>query len=200
MKHERGRGLRGALLAAAAGTFVFSGATAAQSADAAATPGADLRRQLGELAANPTSVSELVATGRTALKVGDDQGALGFFTRASQLAPQDARVKAGLAAANARTGRPETALMLFSEALAAGAPLGEIAAERGLAYDLLGQPARAQQDYLTSLKLKEDPEVRRRLALSLAISGQREAALRLGACTGEEFDAWVRPVEMLRPR
>ena len=28
----------------------------------------------------------------------------------------------------------------------------------------------------------------------------REAALRLGACTGEEFDAWVRPAEMLRPR
>jgi hypothetical protein len=93
--------------------------------------------------------------------------------------PQDARVKVGLAAANARTGRPETALMLFSEALAAGAPEVEIAAERGLAYDLLGQPARAQQDYLASLKLREDPEVRRRLALSLAISGQREAALRL---------------------
>jgi Flp pilus assembly protein TadD len=167
------------LLAAVAGTFVFSGAAAAQSADAAATPGADLRRQLGELAANPTSVSELVETGRTALALGDSEGALGFFTRASQLAPQDARVKAGLAAANARTGRPETALMLFSEALAAGAPEAEIAAERGLAYDLLGQPARAQQDYLASLKLREDPEVRRRLALSLAISGQREAALRL---------------------
>ena len=146
MKHDRGWGLRGALIAAVAGTFVFSGAAAAQTEDAAATPGADLRRQLGELAANPTSVSELVETGRTALNLGDAEGALSFFTRASQLAPQDARVKAGLAAANARTGRPETALMLFSEALAAGAPEAEIAAERGLAYDLLGQPARAQQD------------------------------------------------------
>jgi Flp pilus assembly protein TadD len=138
-----------------------------------------LRRQLGELAANPSSVSELIETGRTALRVGDGEAALGFFTRASQLAPEDARVKAGLAAANARTGRPQTALLLFSEALAAGASEADIAAERGLAFDLIGQSARAQQDYLTSLKQREDPEVRRRLALSLAISGQREAALRL---------------------
>jgi len=179
MKQERGRGLRGALLAAAAGSFAFAGAASAQSAGAAATPGADLRRQLSELAANPQSVSELINTGRAALAVGDGEGALGFFTRASQLAPNDARVKAGLAAANARTGRPETALMLFGEAMAVGAPMAEIAAERGLAYDLLGQPARAQQDYLASLRHREDPEVRRRLALSLAISGQREAALRL---------------------
>jgi fumarate hydratase class II len=28
----------------------------------------------------------------------------------------------------------------------------------------------------------------------------RDAALRLGACTAEEFDAWVRPETMLRPR
>ncbi len=178
MTHDRGRVIRGALLAAVAGTFAFSGVAAAQTG-AASTPGADLRRQLGELAANPTSVSELIETGRAALAVGDGEAALGFFTRASQLAPQDGRVKAGLAAAHTRTGRPETALVLFTEALAAGAPAAEVAAERGLAYDLLGQPARAQQDYLASLKQREDPEVRRRLALSLAISGQREAALRL---------------------
>jgi hypothetical protein len=63
MKHERGRGLRGALLAAVAGSFACSGVAAAQTAG---EPGADLRRQLGELAANPSSVSELIETGRTA--------------------------------------------------------------------------------------------------------------------------------------
>jgi len=151
----------------------------AQVAAGAETPGAALRRQLVELAANPSSVQELVETGRAALAVGDGEAALGFFMRAGQLAPRDARVKAGLAAAYARTGRPETALVTFAEARSLGAPEAELAGERGLAHDLMGQTARAQQDYMLSLRHREDPEVRRRLALSLAISGQRDAALRL---------------------
>jgi len=157
---------------------VCSTAASAQSAYGE-SPGAALRRQLIELAANPSSVVELVETGRAALAVGDGQAALGFFMRAGQLSPRDYRVKAGLAAAHARTGRPETALVLFSEAASLGASEGELAAERGLAYDLLGQTARAQQDYTLALRHREDAEVRRRLALSLAISGQKDAALRL---------------------
>jgi Flp pilus assembly protein TadD len=179
MKHDRGWGFRGAIVAAALGYFALGTAAQAQTGATGESSGAALRRQLAELAANPTSVSELVETGRAALGVGDGEGALGFFTRASQLAPRDARVTAGLAAANVRTGRPETALLLFAEARSLGAPEAEIAADRGLAYDLLGQTARAQQDYLLSLRHREDAEVRRRLALSLAISGQRDAALRL---------------------
>ena len=178
MKRDRGRGLRGALLAAACGTIAFSGAAAAQTAGTPA-PGADLRQQLSELAANPTSVSALVETGRAALAVGDADAAMGFFTRAAELAPRDVRVKAGLAAATAQAGRPESALVLFSEAVALGAPEAEIAGDRGLAYDLAGQTTRAQQDYTLSLRHRDNPEVRRRLALSLAISGEREAALRL---------------------
>lgn len=179
MKHYRGWGFRGTLVAAAWGIFASGGIAQAQTSAVNTAPGLELRRQLAELAANPTSVSELVETGRAALGVGDPEGALGFFTRAKELAPRDMRVAAGLAAANVRTGRPETALLLFSEAVALGAQEGEIAGDRGLAYDLLGQTARAQQDYLLSLGHREDAEVRRRLALSLAISGQREAALRL---------------------
>ncbi|HEY0115923.1 MAG TPA: hypothetical protein VGB54_09395, partial [Allosphingosinicella sp.] len=165
--------------AAAAIIVVSAGAAHAQTPAGTGSGGVDLRRQLSELAANPTSVQELIGTGRAALAVGDGEAALGFFARANELSPRDPRVKAGLAAANARTGRPETALVLFSEAVALGAPEGEIAGERGLAYDLLGQPARAQQDYVLSLRHRDDPEVRRRMALSLAISGQREPALRL---------------------
>ena len=175
MMHDRGWGIRVALLVAASGTFAFEGAAHAQSAP----NGAALRNQLTQLAANPTSVPELVQTGRAALAVGDGEAALGFFTRANELSARDARVKAGLAAAHARTGRPDTALQLFAEAVSLGAPEAEIAGDRGLAYDLMGQTARAQQDYVTSLRLRDDAEVRRRLAVSLAISGQREAALRL---------------------
>ena len=43
---------------------------------------------------------------------------------------------------------------------------------------MTGDPRRAQQDYALVLRRRDDPEVRRRLALSLAISGQREEALR----------------------
>ena len=139
---------------------MLSGTVHAQVAPSGETPGAALRAQLAQLAANPNSVSELVETGRAALDVGDAEGALGFFTRASELTPNDARVTAGLAAANARTGKPETALVLFSQAQSLGAPEGEIAGDRGLAYDLLGQTARAQQDYLLALRTREDEEVR----------------------------------------
>ncbi len=179
MRHHRGWGFRGALAAAVSASFALAGAAHAQGAAATPAPGADLRQQLADLAANPQSVSQLVATGRAALAMGDGQGALGFFTRADQLAANDARVKAGMAAANVRIGRPETALSLFAEAAAAGAPVNELLGDRGLAYDMIGQTARAQQDYLASLRHRDDAEVRRRLALSLAISGQREAALRL---------------------
>lgn len=177
MKHDRGWGFRGACVAAAWGIFACAGTAQAQGAPGGAAP--DLRQQIAQLAANPTSVTELIETGRAALAVGDAQGALGFFTRASELAPRDARVRAGLASAHARTGRPETALVLFAEAEAGGAPDADLAADRGLAHDLLGNTARAQQDYVLALRHRDDPEVRRRLALSLAISGQREAALRV---------------------
>lgn len=178
MKHYRGWGFRSAIVAAVSGSFALGGAAYAQGAAASPAP-ADLRQQLSDLAANPQSVNQLVATGRAALAMGDGPGALGFFTRAEQLAANDARVKAGMAAANVRIGRPETALTLFAEAVAAGAPVNELLADRGLAYDMIGQTARAQQDYVASLRNRDDAEVRRRLALSLAISGQREAALRV---------------------
>jgi hypothetical protein len=48
---------------------------------------------------------------------------------------------------------------------------------RGLAYDLLGQQAQAQADYRAALSGADGDEARRRLALSLAISGDKAAAL-----------------------
>src|SRR5690606_7606444 len=119
----------------------------AQGQKAAATPapGADLRQQSADLGTNAQGVDQPVASGRAARAMGGGRCPLGFFTRAQQISANDARVKAGMAAANVRIGRPETALTLFAEAVAAGAPANELLADRGLAYDMIGQTARAQQ-------------------------------------------------------
>lgn len=141
--------------------------------------GADLRRSLTTVGSNPNDISALVESGRSALAMGDAQAALTFFSRADEVAPRDARIKAGMASAMTLLGQPRAALTLFAEAQSLGAPDVEIAADRGLAHDLLGDPRAAQRDYALVLRRRDHDETRRRLALSLAISGQREPALRL---------------------
>jgi Flp pilus assembly protein TadD len=138
--------------------------------------GAELRRHLSALNENPRSVSALVGAGRAALEMGDPDAALTFFSRADEVSPRDARVKAGLAAAMTQLEQAPAALNLFAEAVQLGAPEAEIAGDRGLAYDSVGDPARAQRDYALALRNRDDPEIRRRMALSLAISGQTERA------------------------
>lgn len=141
--------------------------------------GAELRRNLTLLAQNPRSVTALNGAGAAALEMGDADAALNFFQRASDADPSSARAKAGMASCLVRLERASEALPLFTEAVRMGAPEVEIAADRGLAWDSLGFPARAQADYTLALRREDDPEVRRRLALSLAISGQRAEALRV---------------------
>ncbi|HEY5713405.1 MAG TPA: SPOR domain-containing protein, partial [Allosphingosinicella sp.] len=141
-------------------------------------PGAELRRSLTALASNPNSVAALTDAGRAALGMGDAGAALNFFARADAIAPREWRVKAGMAAALVRSERAREALPLFAQAVQYGGSEADIAGDRGLAWDSIGDPRRAQQDYTLALRRRDDPEVRRRLALSLAISGQREAALR----------------------
>ncbi|MGQ0588744.1 MAG: tetratricopeptide repeat protein, partial [Sphingosinicella sp.] len=152
----------------------------------------ELRRNLNRVGENPGSASVLIDAGRAALAMGDAQAALTFFSRAEEASPRDARVRAGMAAAMAQLGQPEAALTLFQEALGFGAPEVEIAGDRGLAYDMMGDPARAQRDYALVLRRRDEPEVRRRMALSLAISGQREAALRMieGQLRNNDRAAW----------
>ena len=141
-------------------------------------PGAELRRNLTTLSENPRSVAALTGAGRAALAMGDAEAAYSFFERAQEVEPRSAGAKAGMAAAMVRLGRARDALPLFAEATALGASEAALAADRGLAHDMLGDPRRAQADYTLALRHEEDPELRRRLALSLAISGQRAAALR----------------------
>ena len=65
------------------------------------------------------------------------------------------------------------------------------ACDRGLAYDLLGQQAQAQADYRAALGGRDGDEARRRLALSLAISGDRDGALQTLAPLSAKGDAGV---------
>ncbi|HWT12469.1 MAG TPA: tetratricopeptide repeat protein, partial [Allosphingosinicella sp.] len=141
--------------------------------------GAELRRHLTTLADNPRSLDALIGAGRAANESGDAEAALSFFGRADELSPRNPRIKAGMASALVQMGRAQAALNLFAQAIALGAPEAEIAGDRGLAYDMIGDPRRAQRDYTLALRRRDDAELRRRLALSLAISGQRDAALRM---------------------
>ncbi len=144
---------------------------------AEADPVAALSRYLRMLAANPRDLASLTGAGRAALAVGDANAALGFYARAEEIAPRNGRIKAGLATALVQMEQPRTALKLFDEAVALGVPVGEIASDRGLANDLNGDGRRAQADYTLALRTKEDDETLRRLALSMAISGDRNGAL-----------------------
>ena len=153
-------------------------ASAPQAATPAADPaGSELSRNLTILANNPVSVPALTGAGKAALDLDDPEAALTFFGRAEELSPQDGRIKAGIGSALVMMEQAPTALSFFAQAVSLRVPEAEFAGYRGLAFDLLGDPARAQRDYQLALRRREDPEVRRRLALSIAITGRREAAL-----------------------
>lgn len=141
------------------------------------SPGDALSRNLRSLAENPKSLSALMGAGKAALELGDPQAAITFFGRAEEQAPRDGRIKMWIGASLVQLSQPQGALKFFAEAIAMGAPEAEVAGARGLAYDLLGDPRRAQRDYRMALQSKPSAEVSRHLALSLAISGEREPAL-----------------------
>lgn len=145
----------------------------------AESPAAALSRNLNSLAANPRSLAPLMGAGRAALELGDAQAALTFFGRAQEIAPQDGRIKMWIGSALAHLQQAQGAQKFFAEALSLGVPEADLAGERGLAFDIAGDPRSAQRDYRLSLQRNRDPEITRRLALSLAISGEREPALRL---------------------
>ncbi len=133
----------------------------------------ELGRALERLSRNPNSVDALVAAGNAALAVGDADAAVGFFGRAEERAPQNIEVMLGLASVAVRAGDPLRAIGLFDAAAAAGANMRQVQADRGLAHDLVGDPQRAQALYRGALGDDPKGDARRRLALSLAISGDR---------------------------
>ena len=151
---------------------------AAQEVVAPPTPNADaLADQMRILSTSPRDVPALIAAGELSTKLGDPAAALGFFSRAQIVAPSDPHIAAGRAGALVLLERPGEALRLFDQAERAGLSMAPYLAQRGLAYDLVGQTGYAQRDYRRALLAGPDDETVRRLALSLGISGQREEAM-----------------------
>jgi len=174
------RGVRLGLAVLGAGTMYIAAPAAAQGTGVfTESPNAALSRNLRSLAANPKSVTALMGAGKAALDLGDAQAALTFFARAEEQMPSDGRVKMWIASALVQLQQPHAALKFFRDATDLGVPAAEIARDRGLAHDIAGNPREAQRDYRIALQKGRDDEVTRRLALSLAISGEREPALRL---------------------
>ncbi len=151
-----------------------------------------LSAHLRTLAVSPRNYRALVGAGDAALQVGDPNAALGFFARAEQVDPRSGKAKAGLASALVALEKPSDALPLFAQAVSLGVDEADIAKDRGLAYDLRGDNARAQRDYALALKRGGDDETIRRYALSLGISGKRAEAMALLAPLLQKKDqsAW----------
>ncbi|MGN6375659.1 MAG: SPOR domain-containing protein [Sphingomonas sp.] len=143
------------------------------------TPDADaLAAEMRVLASDPKNVEALTKAGELTLKLGDPTAAANLFARAEKVQPNNPTLKADEAAVLVHMERPGEALRLFGQAEKMGADPQSFAAERGLAYDLLGYQAWAQRDYRLALKADPDnAELMRRYALSLGISGDRKQAL-----------------------
>lgn len=134
----------------------------------------DLSNALSRLAADADNVDAMLDAGEAALALGDIDAAIGFFGRARQNAPENSRISLGMARAYVASRRPVEALRFFAEAEAAGVSNERMAADRGLAFDLVGDGASAQALYRLAMEGGAGSQVARQLALSQAISGDRK--------------------------
>ena len=174
----------GALFACASGLAVVAAAPATAQGSYSPyneTPAAALARYVRALAADPKDFNSLIGAGRAALELGDAQAAAGFFARADEVEPRSPLPQEGMGAVEVANGDAKAALPYFRRAEQLGASQSVIGCDRGLAYDLLGQQAKAQADYRAALSGADADEASRRLALSLAISGDKAGAI--GAIT-----------------
>lgn len=136
-----------------------------------------LNAHLARLAENPRDVTALIGAGEAALALDDARAATGFFARASEIEPNNGRIKAGLGQAMLDMQNPGEAIKLFDQATRLGFPDTRFLSDRGLARDLTGDTAGAQRDYQAALRTTpNDSQLIRRYAVSLGISGQIDAA------------------------
>jgi len=133
--------------------------------------------EMRKLASNPRDVDALIRAGDLSMGLGDLSGAAALFARAEKVNPRDGRIKAGMASILVRSERPGEALRYYAQAESLGLDPRKFAADRALAYDLIGQQDRAQRDYRVALRDAPDDETLRRYALSLGISGKPELAV-----------------------
>lgn len=175
--------LAGAALAMVGMTAILPAASSAQNSTSRAIvqplPSPEVERlnsALRKLARRPRDLEALIEAGNASLRLDDLDAAIGFFGRAEELSSDNPRVKMGQAAVFLRSGRPIEALQLFAEAEQAGASPRDVLADRGLAYDLVGDQTRAQATYRQALRDDPDNAVAiRRMALSQAIVGEQRA-------------------------
>lgn len=170
----------GALLACACGLSCAMAAPAAAQGSYSPyneTPAAALARYVRALADDPKDFNSLIGAGRAALELGDAQTAAGFFARADDVNPQSPLPQEGMGAVSVENGDAKAAMPYFTRAQQLGATQAMLGCDRGLAYDMQGQQAKAQADYRAALNGADADEARRRLALSLAISGNKAEAL-----------------------
>ena len=152
-------------------------ASAALPAQAPPADADALAEQVRRLGSNPQDLDALLTAGELSIRLEDLSAAGAFFARAEKLDPRNGRAKAGEAAILVHSERPAEAMRYFAQAEQLGLAPARFAGERGLAYDLLGDPGRAHRDYQAALAAADTAEVRRRYALSLAIAGRQEQAL-----------------------
>ena len=184
--------LVGALCACATGFAAVAAAPAAAQGSYSPyneTAAAALARYVRALADDPKDFNSLIGAGRAALELGDAQAAAGFFARADAVDPRSPLPQAGMGAVQVANGDAKAALPYFTRAQQLGASQATLGCDRGLAYDLLGQQANAQADYRAALSGADADEARRRLALSLAISGDKAGALAALAPLSAKGDA-----------
>lgn len=158
----------------------------------APSPSRELNAALARLATDPRNVPALSDAAEAALKLGDSDAAIGFLTRADEVQPGNARTKALIGKAQLADENPVEAIRAFDDAERAGGDTFAMAAERALAYDLVGDNGRAQRWYQVALSRGANDETTRRYAMSLAISGDRRGAEALLAPLIEKQDraAW----------
>ncbi|WP_339827363.1 SPOR domain-containing protein [uncultured Parasphingorhabdus sp.] len=136
----------------------------------------DLQDALRRIASDSNDSSALADAGLAALKLGDMRAAIGFLAKADQIYSSSGRVKAGLGRALLAEENPLGAIRYFNQAVDNGIPAREIAADRGLAYDLVGRNRDAQKDYELAMRYGATEELTERYAVSLGISGDVEGA------------------------
>jgi len=193
MRGFRSVSLFGALAACAGSLCVVAVPAAAQGSYSPynETAAAALARYVRTLAQDPKDFDALIGAGRAALELGDAQSAAGFFARADEVNPRSPLPQEGMGAVQVANGDGKAAMPYFTRAQQLGATQAMLGCQRGLAYDLLGQQANAQADYRAALSGADAEEARRRLALSLAISGDKAGAIAALAPLSANGDAVV---------
>ena len=136
----------------------------------------NLQDALRRIALDSNDSSALADAGLAALELGDLRAAIGFLAKADQIYSASGRVKQGLGRALLAEENPFGALRYFDQAVENGIAAREIAADRGLAYDLIGRNRDAQKDYELAMRYGNSDELIGRYAISLGISGDVDRA------------------------